>query len=664
MTMRKRLALILGILVFVPLAAAGVLVSVAVPRADLNRLEYNVASSRQAIAYRILGLCQVTGVTAHAIAESSGSVPPKVAVHEAVDGSPTVSFAAMVDGDTGRVIAKAGTLPGGVTVASLRDCSAGDASGPVLASSVPVSRGNGALDRVWVAASVGGPWPASTASELAVEGEVALVRDGVLVSPTADASVGQRMAPQLVAQAQGEVDVVSADGYVAAVQKAGAGGQPYDVVVVAPVSNGTSLLRTVVLVVSLAVLIAVLLGRWLARDLTRDLEDLTDAVESVAAGHLGRTIAVRKNDEAGRLAAAFNHMTGELRSYISALESSRDEMRSNLHRLGEALSATHDLDSLLPVVLQTARTSVAAGAGVVMLSVDGGPLVGFAEQGMAAQRLRAIPSLPLGVGVLGRVAKSGSAVRGRIGEEPLRPAPGEPLDAQVLAVPLERAPNVLGVLAVFAQGDVGFTADDEAALATLAGQAAIAVENVLLHGEAKRMSVTDPLTGLANFRSMSTTLNSEIERAVRFRRPLGLLMLDLDHFKEVNDMHGHARGDDVLRELSRRVSGQVREVDVFARYGGEEFVLILPETDRNGVAAMARRVCEVVRASPFRDGGGAELPITISIGGASFPEDGTTGEALLRAADEALYRAKRAGRNGWALAESGAARTSLPRPSR
>jgi two-component system, cell cycle response regulator len=663
-TMRKRLALILGILVFVPLAAAGVLVSVAVPRADLNRLEYNVASSRQAIAYRILGLCQVTGVTAHAIAQSSGSVSPKVAVHDAMAGSPVGSFAAMVDGDTGRVVATDGSLPDGVTVASLRDCSTGDASGPVLASSVLVSNGNGTLDRVWVAASVGGPWPANTASELGVEGEVALVRDGVLVSPTGDASVGQRLAPQLVAQAQGEVGVVSADGYVAAVQKAGAGGQPYDVVVVAPVSNGSSLLRTVVLVVVLAVLIAVLLGRWLARDLTRDLEDLTDAVESVAAGHLGRTITVRKNDEAGRLAAAFNHMTGELRSYISALESSRDEMRSNLHRLGEALSATHDLDSLLPVVLQTARTSVAAGAGVVMLSVDGGPLVGFAEQGMAAQRLRAIPSLPLGVGVLGRVAKSGSAVRGRIGEEPLRPAPGEPLDAQVLAVPLERAPNVLGVLAVFAQGDVGFTADDEAALATLAGQAAIAVENVLLHGEAKRMSVTDPLTGLANFRSMSTTLNSEIERAVRFRRPLGLLMLDLDHFKEVNDMHGHARGDDVLRELSRRVSGQVREVDVFARYGGEEFVLILPETDRNGVAAMARRVCEVVRASPFRDGGGAELPITISIGGASFPEDGTTGEALLRAADEALYRAKRAGRNGWALAESGAASTSLPRPSR
>jgi two-component system cell cycle response regulator len=663
-TLRKRLALILGVLVFVPLAAAGLLVSLAVPRADQNRLEYNAASSRQAVAYRLQGVCQLTAVTAHAVAQSSASVPPRVAVREAVAGLPIGGYAAMISGETGRVIASAGTLPDGVSPGSLRDCANGEAAGAVVASSVALSDGRGALDRVWVASSVGGPWPANTASELAIDGEVALVQDGQLVSPTSNPSPGQQLAPEFVALAQGEVDVVSGHGYVAAVQKAGPGGQPYDIVVVAPVSDRSSLMRTVVVVVLLAVLIAALLGGWLARDLTSDLEELTDAVESVAAGHLGRTITVRKNDETGRLAAAFNHMTAELRSYISALESSRDEMRSNLHRLGEALSATHDLDSLLPVVLQTARTSVAAGAGVVMLSVDGGPLVGYAEQGMAAQRLRAIPSLPLGVGVLGRVAKNGTAVRGRMGEEPLRPAPGEPIDAQVLAVPLERAPNVLGVLAVFAPGDAAFTADDEAALATLAGQAAIAVENVLLHGEAKRMSVTDPLTGLANFRSMSTTLNSEIERAVRFHRPLGLLMLDLDHFKEVNDMHGHARGDDVLRELSRRVSGQVREVDVFARYGGEEFVLILPETDRAGVAAMARRVCEVVRATPFRDGGGAELSITISIGGASFAEDGTTGEALLRAADEALYRAKRAGRNGWALAASGAASAGSPRHSR
>jgi len=660
-TMRKRLALVLGILVFVPLAAAGVLVSVAVPRADLNRLEYNLASSRQAIAYRIMGLCEYTGVSAHALAESTASVSPRAAVREVVSSNTPGTFAAVVDGGSGRVVAQAGQLPDGVTVASLQECSSGQAAGSVLASSVLVSNGRGAFERVWVATSVGGPWPANTASELAVDGQVALVHDGVLVSPTGAVSVGQSMAPKFVAQTQGGVDVVSASGYVAAVEKAGPGGQPYDIVVVAPVSDGTPLLRTVTVVVVLAVLIAVLLGRWLTRDLTRDLEDLTDAVESVAGGDLGRTLAVRKNDEAGRLAASFNHMTTELRSYISALESSRDEMRKNLHRLGEALSATHDLDSLLPVVLQTARTSVGAGAGVVMLSIDGGPLVGFAEQGMAAQRLRAIPSLPLGVGVLGRVAQSGSPIRGRLGDGGLQPASGEPLDAQVLAVPLERAPNVLGVLAVFAHGVDGFTADDEAALSTLAGQAAIAVENVLLHGEAKRMSITDPLTGLANFRSMSSTLNSEIERAVRFHRPLGLLMLDLDHFKTVNDTYGHARGDEVLRELSRRVSGQVREVDVFARYGGEEFVLILPETDREGVAAMARRICEVVRATPFHDGG-PELQITISVGGASFPEDGSTAEALLRASDEAMYLAKRAGRNGWAMA--GAASADLPHAAR
>ena len=103
-----------------------------------------------------------------------------------------------------------------------------------------------------------------------------------------------------------------------------------------------------------------------------------------------------------------------------------------------------------------------------------------------------------------------------------------------------------------------------------------------LHHEAQRLSTTDPLTGLWNFRYLSMSLAREIERSTRFDRPLAVLMLDLDHFKQVNDEHGHARGDSVLRELAHRVQEQIREVDTFARYGGEEFVVVLPETDGRG----------------------------------------------------------------------------------
>jgi diguanylate cyclase (GGDEF)-like protein len=107
---------------------------------------------------------------------------------------------------------------------------------------------------------------------------------------------------------------------------------------------------------------------------------------------------------------------------------------------------------------------------------------------------------------------------------------------------------------------------------------AVAIENVRLHAEAERLSVTDRLTGAWNYRYFSRRFEQEIERSRRFGRVLALLMLDIDHFKSVNDRFGHQRGDEVLVEFAGRVTGSVRDIDTFARYGGEEFVLILPET--------------------------------------------------------------------------------------
>jgi diguanylate cyclase (GGDEF)-like protein len=188
---------------------------------------------------------------------------------------------------------------------------------------------------------------------------------------------------------------------------------------------------------------------------------------------------------------------------------------------------------------------------------------------------------------------------------------------------------------------------DEDALRTLANQASIAVDNIHLHHEAQRLSTTDPLTGLWNFRYLSMSLAREIERSTRFDRPLAVLMLDLDHFKQVNDVHGHPRGDTVLRELAHRVHEQIREVDTFARYGGEEFVVVLPETTVDGAAQLADRICAAVRREPFRADGEEPLDITVSIGGAAFPQHGATPATLMRSADQALYVAKAEGRDRW-----------------
>ena len=131
-----------------------------------------------------------------------------------------------------------------------------------------------------------------------------------------------------------------------------------------------------------------------------------------------------------------------------------------------------------------------------------------------------------------------------------------------------------------------------------------------------------------------------------FRRPLSVLMLDIDRFKDVNDAHGHLRGDEVLVELSRRMLSRIRgEIDTLARFGGEEFVIVLPETPREGARVVANKLRRAVRGKPFVSDVGPDVKVTVSIGVAVYPEDGDSVEDLIQAADVAVYKAKRRGRD-------------------
>ena len=160
----------------------------------------------------------------------------------------------------------------------------------------------------------------------------------------------------------------------------------------------------------------------------------------------------------------------------------------------------------------------------------------------------------------------------------------------------------------------------------------------------------DPLTGLLNRRGLMRAAEREIARARRHRHPLALVLLDLDHFKEINDRFGHAVGDEALREFARRLKRAARASDLLARYGGEEFAILLPETDLAQAERAAERLLAEVRAEPFATSAG-ELVITASAGVAVFPHHGKDWNALFRAADQALYLAKRGGRNRWRTAE-------------
>lgn len=192
-------------------------------------------------------------------------------------------------------------------------------------------------------------------------------------------------------------------------------------------------------------------------------------------------------------------------------------------------------------------------------------------------------------------------------------------------------------------------------LAHLGAIASFALENAVNQARLTRSGFTDVLTGWHNRRSLEIRIAEELARARRQNSPLSCLMLDIDHFKKANDQYGHQAGDQILRELTRRVDAKVRATDVTARYGGEEFTILLPDTDVDSAALLAERVRSAVASTPFDLGDGQHLKVTVSIGiaGAS-PERlaidlATYAQSLIARADDALYRAKSEGRDRVAL---------------
>ncbi|HWL35029.1 MAG TPA: diguanylate cyclase [Frankiaceae bacterium] len=410
-----------------------------------------------------------------------------------------------------------------------------------------------------------------------------------------------------------------------------------------------------VVILGVFVVMAGMLGWLMARVTTRPLAELSDAALAVASGKLDTHIDIRSRDEVGKLALAFNTMTDELRTYIHALQDSRDELKRNLTRLGDTLSSTHDLKKMLAVILETAMVTIRAEAGALMLfSANRDELYLKVGRGLDGRLSSASVRVGVGEGVAGRVAQSGEGVHGHVGPDAqgeLRLADAEPRADSVIAVPLKSQGRVIGVLNLYDRVDSdAFDDNDLATIRSFANQATVAIDNVLLHQEAQRLSITDGLTGLWNYRYFQMNFDKEIERASRFQRPLALLIFDLDKFKQVNDVYGHPRGDSVLIELATRVKGAIREVDTLARYGGEEFVLILPETDLEGATLAAGKICEIVRQRRFGAADEEPIRVTVSIGIAVYPDHGRSGATLVRSADAALYAAKEAGRDGYWVA--------------
>jgi diguanylate cyclase (GGDEF)-like protein len=382
--------------------------------------------------------------------------------------------------------------------------------------------------------------------------------------------------------------------------------------------------------------------------IARFVRELTAAAEAAATGKDDVGVEAPTTDpELAELADAFNQVLARIREDRKELEERDAAFRTALNRLGDALTVTHDRAGIISAVLETSALSVGADCGVFYAVVPaGGLLRAMSWYGCDAEK----SELSAGEGVAGAAAIEDDVVQCPGGAEL---APAEPSASSAVAIPLRRGNRAIGVLALYGRGaGRAFADDDMHLLQSLARQAETAIENTFLYEEATRLSITDGLTGLWNRRLFDLRINEELQRAIRFQEPFGLLLVDLDHFKAVNDRYGHQAGDAVLVEVARRLTDATREVDVVTRFGGEEFALILPKTPVQGTMRLAAKVREVVAAEPFA-AGAASIPVTVSVGAAAYPDHGLSGPDLLAAADAALYQAKANGRDRVEEAEPG-----------
>ena len=206
--------------------------------------------------------------------------------------------------------------------------------------------------------------------------------------------------------------------------------------------------------------------------------------------------------------------------------------------------------------------------------------------------------------------------------------------------------EALGVLHLRYESDRGQTRESDRVLAvTVADQIALALANLRLHHSLREQSIRDPLTGLYNRRYMEDSLERELRRGERHGTPVAVVVMDLDHFKDINDTLGHEAGDAFLAAFGEFLRTHTRMEDIACRYGGEEFVLIMPGASLDDASARATQLREAAGRLTIGHRGGTLGPVTLSLGIAVFPDHGTTERSILRAADASLYRAKQRGRD-------------------
>ncbi|WP_224245235.1 GGDEF domain-containing protein [Hyalangium gracile] len=424
------------------------------------------------------------------------------------------------------------------------------------------------------------------------------------------------------------------------------------------------------------VILALATGLSLHLFLTRPLRRLTAIMRRAEEGDMLVRAETRGTDELSRLGAAFNQMLARLTSMkVEEIDTHRDltvtkeklalkeklEERitelSLLFDVAHALNSTLDLQEMFERItrLVVERLKI-PNFSIMLRNADG-----LLEIRSAWPHHRGSEGLTfaIGEGACGRAAETHRAVylpdvSDRSSIFAKRNLVGGTDHGSLLAVPMVHMEAVLGVMNFQRPEVASFSPEELELLTAVADQAATAVKNARLHAETVLLTMTDPLTGVPNRRHLFSRLESEMARSERYSTPLSILMIDVDHFKRLNDAAGHRAGDDVLRKVCDVLRTRVRKVDTLARYGGEEFMVLLPQTNKEGALEVGEKLRRAVLetaalAAPTQPTG----HITISIGAASFPQDAADQDTLVDCVDAALYASKRGGRNKVSAYEPG-----------
>lgn len=333
---------------------------------------------------------------------------------------------------------------------------------------------------------------------------------------------------------------------------------------------------------------------------------------------------------------------------LYAVEVRRNRQLKALHDATTALLSTLDLETLLGQILDSAQVAIpAAEHGVLhLVAPQTGRLEVRATSGFKDPRIRhtgplhdtnARQAMRERRPVLIRDAALLDGFENRAGQD------AESVGSAIFA-PLVMGDEVLGTLSLSASKPNAFNQSDLQLLVSFAVTTTAALHNAMLHTELQQIAITDPLTMLYNRRGLLEFGRHEIDRFQRFGKPLSAIMLDIDHFKGVNDTYGHPAGDQVLRRLAERCRKYIRIVDVIGRYGGEEFAILLPETDLFQAVAIAERLRSAVESEPFPTDQGP-VSITVSMGVSRVRPNAVKLEALIDQIDAAMYQAKQKGRN-------------------